>query len=414
NSAYLAFWASGSFNYYWCMLATLAFLFVYRQKRPRCAPSLYPLYFIFALLIGWSHETLATGIIVATCIEYFLQKEYKHPLPTVVLAGLLIGYSIMVFAPGNFVKLEAVRQDGAASSFMLALTTAIQFKMIFILLLTLGIGYLKQREATLNYISHNLFLIITAGVNMLFCMAIGVGGRAIFFAETTALILILRYLSTCVSGLNRVSTKWLIPTFAILIAYEVCYACDWKKIYTPINRAIVSYIQHDTNDDYITADTNQPMPITAHTILSSGQFWAEHYDFGTISAIHGRPFRILPTSIHRLIKEGSIFSPENRLNEGLEFYTTDSIDFMIMPCDSTPEPVEYIYHLHTPSALDPDIDLLGLLRRKVAPHSYPTTYTPENYSAHPAMPFNITGKHYIILQKPPYRQVKGVYCKPRQ
>lgn len=414
ESSYLPFWASGSFNYYWMLLATLAFLYVCRDNLRHNTPYLYPLYFIFAVLIGWSHETLITGIIAASLVEYIAQRQYKNPLYTTLLAGLLIGYGIMFFAPGNFVKLGAIKQGESTSFIILALATVVQCKMVIALLLMLCLGYIKLREGTLKFIVYNRFLIIASVINMLFCMIIGVGGRAIFFAETMAFIVILRYLSFCVQDINKSSFKWMIPALVLLIAYEACYACNWSKIYNPINKAIEAYINQETNTDYIISDIKRPSPITASTIMSSHEFWAEHYDFGTFSAIHKRTFRILPTEVYRLITEEKLLLPENRLTSGLAFYTHDTIDYLIMPCDTLPLQGEYIFNLHTPSALDPDINWGGKLRRWIAPNSYPTTYTANNYSSNPALPFTIDNKQYIVLQKPPYRRVKSVDFVPIQ
>ena len=411
NSSYLAFWASGSFNYYWTSVAALSFLFIYRRHRTHCATYLYPLYFIMSVLIGWSHETLITGIIVATIVEYILQKQYKCPLPTVILAGLLIGYGIMFVAPGNFVKLAATKQEGGASFIILALATAVQFKMMTALALMLCYGYIRDKEKALEFVARNRFLVISSVVNMLFCMTIGVGGRAIFFAETMAFIVILRFLSFFAPRLNTAPIKWMLPALVLLIAYETCYACDWKKIYTPINNAIERYIENKSGNDYIISDIEQPSKITAATILSNNQFWIEQYDFATFSAIHGHTFRILPAQAHRLITDGSLCIDSNRLQQGLPFYTTDSIDFLVMPCDTLPTQGQYIFNLHTPSQLDPDINLMGKLRRKIAPGSYPTTFIAENYSANPALPFAIGDKYYIILHKPPYRRVESVYIE---
>ena len=414
DNSYLPFWASGSFNYYWMMLAAVAFLYVYRDNHRNCTPYRYPLCFIFTVLIGWSHETLITGIIAATLVEYIIQKQYKSPLHTILLIGLIIGYSIMFFAPGNFVKLEAISQGKGTSFIILALATAAQCKMIIVLLLMLCYGYIKQRENTLKFIANNRFLIITSAVDMLFCMMIGVGGRAIFFAETIAFIVIMRYLSFFVREFNTASYKWTIPILTLLIAYETCYACNWAKIYVPINKAIETYINQDSNTDYIISDIKHPSTITASTIMSSHDFWSEQYDFGTFSAIHKHTFRILPTQVYQLITDDKVFSPENRLTSGLEFYTLDSIDYLIMPCDTIAQQGQYIFNLHTPSSLDPDINWGGKLRRWIVPESYPTTSTATNYSANPALPFTIDSKQYIILQKPRYRRVKSVDFVPIQ
>ena len=413
NSSYLAFWASGSFNYYWASVFIILFLFIYRRNQPKCAIYLYPIYFLLSVLIGWSHETIITGVIAAVVVEYIVQKQYKNPLHTVIVAGLLIGYTIMFFAPGNFVKLDAVKSAGGTSFFILALATASQFKMVFVLLIMLIYGYISHRKDTLDYIISNRFLIIASMINMLSCIIIGVGGRAIFFAETLAVILILRYLSTFIRSINTAPVKWCIPVLVALIAYEACYAHDWKKIYGEIDSTIQSYIEN-SDSDYIVSDIYSPMPITAHTILSSNDFWINHYNFGTLSAIHNKTFRIIPSTIYQAIKDGTLCDKENRLANGLEFYTTDSIDWLVMPCDTIPPCGQYTFNLCKASPSDPDINFLGKLRRKIAPDSYPSTYTPGNYSANPSEVFTIDNMHYIILQKPPYRQVESVYFVPEE
>ena len=414
NCEYLACWASGSFNYYWTLAFIILLLFVYRHNRKSCAIYLYPIYFILSVVAGWSHETLITGIIAAVIVEYIIQKQYKTPLPTVILTGLLIGYAIMFFAPGNFVKLAAVKPTGGSSFVITAMATASQFKMVLVLLLMLCYGYITRKKETLDYIVNNRFLIITTMIDMLSCLIIGVGGRAIFFAETFAVILILRYLSVFAPKFNTVSIKWCTPFMVALVAYEACYAHDWNKIYGQINHTIDSYIYNHTDQDFVVSDIPHPCPITAPVILSSDQFWINHYNFATLSAIHDKTFRIMPSTIHQAIKEGTLLVAENRLEKGLTFYTTDSIDWLIMPCDTIPPHGEYTFQLCQASPSDPDINFMGKLRRKIAPGSYPSTYIPRNYSANPSMPFAIDNQYYIILQKPPYRRVEAVYFEPRK
>lgn len=105
-------WLTGSTNYLWGTSIILAFLLPYRvYEGKNCTPFKKVVFslclFIFGVIAGWTNENTAAGMIVIILLFFFYYsyKGWKIPLQHIVgLIGAIIGYIIMIKAPGNFVR----------------------------------------------------------------------------------------------------------------------------------------------------------------------------------------------------------------------------------------------------------------------------------------------------------------------
>ncbi len=114
------FWLIGSCNYMWPAAFILAFLWpLYRYcltgQAPlgKAFPFLYPL---LGLLAGWGNEnTSGAGILFALLLIFLIRKEKKALSPWIFsgMAGQLLGFLLMIAAPGNYRRLEtSMEQTG--------------------------------------------------------------------------------------------------------------------------------------------------------------------------------------------------------------------------------------------------------------------------------------------------------------
>ncbi|MGL5870739.1 DUF3329 domain-containing protein [Clostridium chrysemydis] len=116
-------WLTGSFNYMWMMMIILGFLLPYRfllTKNFEYNIPLVILIFALGILAGWTNENTGIfSVLGAVAVAIYLLKNNQR-VPKWSIAGIIgscIGYALLVFAPGNYVR---------ASNFNLSLLEKIE------------------------------------------------------------------------------------------------------------------------------------------------------------------------------------------------------------------------------------------------------------------------------------------------
>lgn len=113
--AEVALWVTGAVNYLWGTSIILLFLLPYRIYRgTKDLKTLTPLMFLLGIIAGCMNENTSLAMIAMTVLFVaFYKAEYKK-MPIWAIAGLLgtlIGYLIMVVAPGNYARAEGVTNE---------------------------------------------------------------------------------------------------------------------------------------------------------------------------------------------------------------------------------------------------------------------------------------------------------------
>ena len=399
----LPMWIAGNFNYYWTSLYALIILGLYGKASPDCPKRLYPIYAFLALLVGWSHESLAVGISIALITDVCLRKE-RNTLHILMCTACCIGCAIMVSAPGNYRRFD-IADVTPTVTLIRTVSVLLQSRLFYVVILLLPVGLARRKEATLQFIRQQRINLVAMMGNLAFCAFVGAGERALFFSEFFALLVIMSYITTFYH--EYLSRGLSIVLLVLFVAYEAIFARDWNNLYKEVNRAISEFASNPSLDHVVSKEVN-PSLLTTSFIETSDERW-EFYEYRSLSHLHNGDFRILPLSVYEAVQSGNLITTDNRLEGGLPFYTNDKIDWLVMPCDTIPPGGEYTYLLYPPSLQDPDLTLLGKLRRTIAPGSLPVTYDEtENYSSHPDKPYLIDNKYYIVLKKPPHQRVKSV------
>lgn len=114
-------WITGSANYLWGGILILAFLFVYRHyngKRRDKNGVLYlfksVLMFICGIICGWTNENTGAAMLlmIVLFMVYYRKNKWGIPLWAITgLVGALIGYLVMILAPGNFIRARETHTD---------------------------------------------------------------------------------------------------------------------------------------------------------------------------------------------------------------------------------------------------------------------------------------------------------------
>ncbi|MCM1182526.1 MAG: DUF6056 family protein [Roseburia sp.] len=152
-------WLSGACNYLWGAVIILGFVTVYRYKAEhaeavRHGGALAAGLFVFGLLAGWCNENTSGGGLL--CVLFFAAVFYYHnkklrPWMITGMAGMLTGLMLMVLAPGNRGRGEAVREleehsgilayvgrflkiNNAVDKYLLVMLSAIVLLLAFLLL----------------------------------------------------------------------------------------------------------------------------------------------------------------------------------------------------------------------------------------------------------------------------------------
>ncbi len=105
-------WLTGSCNYMWMSFFQLLFLTPYvkalRSHDAGSSPLKVALMFVLGLLAGWSNEAgaLATICLTAFFVQWSKSQGIFRTWMATGLTASIVGCALMLFAPGNFARLE--------------------------------------------------------------------------------------------------------------------------------------------------------------------------------------------------------------------------------------------------------------------------------------------------------------------
>ncbi|MBQ8068494.1 MAG: hypothetical protein IJ201_09140 [Solobacterium sp.] len=111
-------WETGSCNYLWTTTIILAFLYVYRKELDGTSerkPWFAVLFFLFGIAAGWTNENTGGACILLVLIFFVLYRRKKMPVKPWMIAGLIgsvIGFVLMIKAPGNAIRAQDFINEG--------------------------------------------------------------------------------------------------------------------------------------------------------------------------------------------------------------------------------------------------------------------------------------------------------------
>jgi hypothetical protein len=112
-------WLTGSCNYLWTTTIILFFLVPFRKRQDepdyRWNIPFSVLFFLVGILAGWSNENSGVAVL-CLLIAYFIIKIIRKDKFTLFeilgTVGFLIGFSLLIAAPGNYARDNVFRQMG--------------------------------------------------------------------------------------------------------------------------------------------------------------------------------------------------------------------------------------------------------------------------------------------------------------
>ena len=113
-------WITGSANYMWGTMLILSFLLIYRLYNNSQQRNLFfsimqaCIMLTCGVICGWTNENIAAAmlLIAALSIASYRKNGWKIPIWAYAgIVGALIGYFVMIFAPGNAIRAEGTKTD---------------------------------------------------------------------------------------------------------------------------------------------------------------------------------------------------------------------------------------------------------------------------------------------------------------
>ncbi|SDC00486.1 hypothetical protein SAMN04487864_101396 [Succiniclasticum ruminis] len=113
------FWITGACNYLWTNVILLGFLIpyfckYYNSERIISANSFYVAFaFIIGVLSGWTNENSVCWILLALAVFIYYCKQHNNLEIWMVsgFIGLMTGYALLMFAPGNYNRLSSSQSN---------------------------------------------------------------------------------------------------------------------------------------------------------------------------------------------------------------------------------------------------------------------------------------------------------------
>lgn len=175
-------WITGSANYLWGTTILLLFLLPYRfyngvvNDKKKAFVTIVML--LAGVIAGWTNENTVAGMIVIILLLflYYRSQGWKIPLAYIVgLLGVVIGYSLMILAPGNFKRGgEAIGLDLFVILYRFVTYTQSLFVeygyllMIYVLLAVI-MDRLPKKEASVK-ISYLSYIYLIGGLIAIYAM----------------------------------------------------------------------------------------------------------------------------------------------------------------------------------------------------------------------------------------------------
>lgn len=214
----------GTINYIWPL--TFGLLFILWFDKPLCAWQKC-LFFLVALIAGWSHEAFAAPLASTFFVFLLLERKRIKPYQVIGIVLLLMGTTATIISPGNFVKFLGSHGMGHVGVKVVILT---HLKMFLYLRLTyvlfIVVVYLSVKKELYPFIVKYKYWFIAFVVSFIFILLVGaINARSTFFIEMIAGGILCIFIGEYVKPLSQhiiivVITLISIPVFVLSSYYR--------------------------------------------------------------------------------------------------------------------------------------------------------------------------------------------------
>lgn len=190
-------WMTGSNNYLLTSIFLLLFHDILQKENNR--KTLYPLFFVYGVICGLTHEGLVLGLFVGYIIYFYRNKQEITTNKIILLSGFFLGVALLVFSPGSLHRAETTSNImelsivGTIKSYIIAFIAFKNLRITFLLILLLVILYYTNKLKFNKLLKENLIFIVALITTFLFVWFTKFDSlRSRFGIEFYALIILLR------------------------------------------------------------------------------------------------------------------------------------------------------------------------------------------------------------------------------
>ena len=306
------FWVAGSTTYLWAnTLAFVFLLFFHKYKDDNFGVVGKLALFIMSFFAATEYIT-CPSICGAFVVYYaFHIKKFKGNAVPFVL-GYALGSILVLFAPGDFLRASWYYDTSLFYRLKKLVFNPFQeiikYKVLWMFLFVLVLGWIKNRMVTKAWIRNNAILLLSLGWSVIACSFVFMVPvkRATFFTESLSLVLLLKFLfdnygiikswfihKFPVRNLSIFKNAVVILLFAIFIM-DSAFAVVETKRQSDINDAFLNEIKETRG--FVASQEITSSHRMAH--LSRFPDWtvkplAEKYGIEGMDSIHSYPFYCL-------------------------------------------------------------------------------------------------------------------------
>lgn len=377
-------WVSINFslNYLWPLCFSLLVLYCWNALRTNVTNSkvVLALMPILGFVAGWSHESFAVPLSAVIFIYYcFNFKEFSGKVALLIIP-LWIGTALLVFAPGNFVRLQKEAfSGGGVLSYLKQNPLAI--KLLPILIVSALILWRKRMIRIREFAKENYLWIGLFVLSLMFVLVLGLRlGRTYIAVELYSLILIIKLIKAVGvkdKRLQRLTRPVCVVITLLFIVHQsfICNASIKEK--SNQDKFINQYIESaDGVAVYDYTDYGCLLnPYVSRFLIEIGDNPDIKYFKETLELRHTRRAKRLVTITSTDYDFISNYDKYLKEDVGVKysgpFYAIDGCDYAWALADSVDSKDSFEFN-YAPVAFSDEGSLLVKFKRLLIPDSYPS------------------------------------------
>nr|MBP3258644.1 hypothetical protein [Bacilli bacterium] len=233
-------WLIGSCNYLWTATFVMLNIYLFRNEKIKNNTINIILMFLLGVLAGWSNENTGFGCI-SVLVMFLIVKKFKkekiHGHQISSLLGTILGYVVMLVAPGNYVRNEYF-YDGSSfivrylKHFMSCTSVLYNYVMPLIIIVIVALAIILYKEMKLKNNYYYIFFI--ASMITIYVMI-----ASPYFPERACFGASIFMITSCISLINLIIDDRLIKY--VIVTALIIASIYFVKGYARLSHDILEY-----------------------------------------------------------------------------------------------------------------------------------------------------------------------------
>ena len=152
-------WLTGSCNYLWTTTIVLSILYLYIKRSDKKDSLMYIIFmFILGIVAGWTNENTSFSLITILLLLLITLKKEKKEIKRWHIFGIIgniIGFIIMILAPGNYLRKEEFVEEASIikrllTRFIDCTKGIFSYELIILIIFAILIGIFIYKKKKIN------------------------------------------------------------------------------------------------------------------------------------------------------------------------------------------------------------------------------------------------------------------------